>query len=116
MYMGQSSVYTQTFRFEKNENCIVCSSQRINQVVPKTIKLQEFRDELIEKYSLSNPSLASESQGNLYIPGVMAKKLESRLKMTMEELVIERHVLETDTIEVTDKVIPTVMRIRLNVE
>ena len=38
------------------------------------------------------------------------------MKMTMEELISEGHLLDTDTIEVTDKVIPTLMRIKLTVE
>lgn len=67
MFMGQSSVYTQTFRFEKDENCIVCSSQRISLNVPKTKLLEELRNELIEKYSLANPSLASENKGKIFI-------------------------------------------------
>jgi ubiquitin-activating enzyme E1 C len=78
MFMGQSSVYTQTFRFDKDDTCIVCSSHRISQTVSKTMKLNEFRDQLIEKYSLKNPSLASENKGSLYIPGPLAKKLKAR--------------------------------------
>lgn len=116
MFMGQSAVYTSTFQFEKDQNCIVCSSTRDNQEVAKDKKFSEFRDEVIEKYSLSNPGMASESKGNLYIPGPLGKKTKDRLDMTMGELVEQGLINAEDVLEVTDKVIPTVLRITIHIK
>ena len=116
MYMGQTSIYSSSFRFEKDENCIVCSAETTKQTLSGDMKLKEFRDSLIEKYSLSNPGMNSENLGNIHLPGVLGKKTEARLEMTLKELVDSKVILKEDVIQITDKVIPTVLKIVVHIQ
>ena len=80
------------------------------------MKLKEFRNLLIEKYSLSNPGMASENLGNIHLPGILGKKTEARLEMSLNELVEQKVILSHDVIEVTDKVIPTLLKVSIHIE
>jgi ubiquitin-activating enzyme E1 C len=117
MYMGQTSVYSSTFPFDKDEDCIVCSQEHVKQTIAGSKTLNEFKDELTEKYALSNPGLASENNNKtLFLPGPLGKKSKANLEMTFNQL-IENGLLEkTDVIFVTDKVIPTALNIKVNIE
>lgn len=117
MYMGQTSVYTSTFPFDKDETCIVCSQEHMKQTISGDKTLNEYRDELIEKYSLSNPGLASENNNKtLFLPGPLGKKSKANLELTFNQL-IENGLLEKeDVIFVTDKVIPTALTISVHIE
>ena len=79
-------------------------------------KLNEVREDLIEKYSLNNPGLASENKGNLYIPGPLGKKTQARLEMTLNELISNGLMTDDDVIEVTDKAIPTALRLYVHIK
>lgn len=117
MYMGQTSVYTSTFPFEKDANCIVCSSQRESMVVSGDKLLKDFRDEIQEKFSLSNPGLTAESSNKtLYISGPLGKKTKANLELTMSQLVSNEAIAQEDVIQVTDKLIPTVLNLSVKIE
>ncbi len=117
MFMGQTSVYTSTFPFDKDENCLVCASQRESQTVAGDKLLSEFRDELQEKYSLSNPGLTAESTNKtLYISGPLGKKTKQNLELSLSQLVENGLFQKNDVVQVTDKVIPTVMKVYIKIE
>lgn len=114
--MGQTSVYTSTFHFDKNDECLVCSSEHDTMTIHPSKKLSELRDEITKKFKLSNPGLVSENKGNLYIGGALAKKLQPRLDLTMQELIDQGLLDAEDVIEVTDKLIPSVLRMTVHIK
>jgi ubiquitin-activating enzyme E1 C len=45
MYMGQAGIYASTFKYEKNENCLVCGQKTISKKTTWDIKLKDFLEE-----------------------------------------------------------------------
>merc|ERR1711933_572692 len=60
MYMGQTGVYTHTFVYEKNADCMVCGGGELVLSRPRTSTLQELLDVLTAhpRYQLKRPSIA----------------------------------------------------------
>ena len=84
MYMGQTGVYGNTFKYEKDPDCLVCGKER---TIVKSFRLdqtlQELRESLVEEQRLNNPTVASASKGILYIPNPPALEEKHRHKLGM---------------------------------
>ena len=65
MYMGQTGIYTHTYRTDKVEECTVCQSQREWISVPKSKKFGEWYEELIASKSLQAPGVGRKEGGSI---------------------------------------------------
>jgi len=118
MYMGQQGVYTHTFDYEKNHDCMVCGGGKVTMTRPPDSTLQELLDALgaDKNYQLTRPSLSCESgivfQQN---PPVLRRQHEYKLKMTLKELAEASPPIFKvgEDIVVTDPTLPSKLTLRV---
>lgn len=82
MYMGQTGVYTNTFVYEREENCFVCSRKSLEFKTTHTTILKTFLEELKEKLRLLGPSLTSQ-KGYVYIPNPPSLEEKHHFKLDL---------------------------------
>eukprot|EP00927_Polykrikos_kofoidii_P067937 TRINITY_DN63367_c0_g1_i1.p1 TRINITY_DN63367_c0_g1~~TRINITY_DN63367_c0_g1_i1.p1 ORF type:complete len:486 (-),score=70.09 TRINITY_DN63367_c0_g1_i1:75-1388(-) len=118
MYMGQSSIYTHTFVYEKREDCLVCGGGELRLTRDSSTTLQDLIDYLGSHpgYRLARPSMTA-STGVIFAqnPKPLREQHEYKLKMTLKELSqAEPPVLaENQDIVVTDPTLPSTLTVRL---
>jgi ubiquitin-activating enzyme E1 C len=90
MYMGQTGVNCETFAYEKNPNCLVCSSSRIVQLeLGEAITLADLIQILDSRLRLSKPSLVCKQSGEVVLmqfPQSLRKQHEWKLPTPLIEL------------------------------
>jgi len=92
-YGGTEGVYTNTFVYEQNPECIVCSpaAARRKVDVPRTMLLEDFMTDVLagKDYQLKSPSIAASRAGVLYMqnPKTLREQLAPNLLKPMGELV-----------------------------
>ena len=73
MYMGSDGVYSHTFEYAKNPECMVCcdAANTISMHISHDISLLDFMQQLAtdRKYQFKKPSIVSE-QASLYMQGI----------------------------------------------
>lgn len=113
MYMGQTGIYTNTFVYPKNENCLICSNTPAIIKMHKTETLKQLIENLKKdpKFKFSNPGLSSKE--NLYIPGIpsLEEAFKPSLDKTLQELISENKLNSNGQIYVSDKAIVKIARI-----
>lgn len=106
MYMGHQGIYSDHSKYEKKEDCDVCSKPKILSL-NKDELLKDLLLRIKSSYNLSNPGLMFLGE-YIYIssPEIIEEELRPRLNMTINELV-EKQILplqeENYTFEVLDK-------------
>jgi ubiquitin-activating enzyme E1 C len=92
-YGGTDGVYTNTFVYERNVECIVCSPEAARRPVDvtKTMTLEEFMADVLAgtQFQLKSPSITASVAGNLYMqnPKSLRDALAPNLFKPMGELV-----------------------------
>jgi len=94
MYVGNHGVYTFTFEYEKEENCLSCSAadNTLNWDVDPKQKWIDFLDDLAKdpRLQLVKPSIrCQEKKENIYMPAppMLEKKLRPNLDKAIGELI-----------------------------
>lgn len=113
-YGASEGVYTNTFIYDKNPECIVCSAEAARQRidVPSSMSLEDFMTDVLRgpTYQLHQPSITATAAGSLYMqnPKALREQLTPNLYKPMGEL------LETgDVLNITD---PTLHSVSLGLE
>ncbi|RKP24979.1 hypothetical protein SYNPS1DRAFT_33086 [Syncephalis pseudoplumigaleata] len=109
MYMGNDGVYTHTFEYEKNPNCLVCGQMQLALDVHPMWTLEEWIDRLIADPSISigKPSLRTPAR-SLYMqaPRALEEATRPNLAYVLGELL-----QEGDVVTVTDAALPVSLEI-----
>jgi len=114
--MGDDGLYTHTFSYEKNPNCMVCGSSVCQLTVPRTWTLQQLMDKLGQdpQYQLKKPSMtAAENIVFIQNPAVLREAHEYKLEQTLDKLVQDKVFQENSDLIVTDPAIQTSLILRV---
>lgn len=116
MYMGQTGVYTNTFVYQREENCFVCRKDVKKYQTQLSKTLREFLDDLKGVYRLQNPQITG-SKSVFYIPKPPAIEALHRhkLDLTFTQL-IEQGVVSSakgDSLEVIDSTVASLLQIHV---
>jgi len=117
MYMGGTGVYTHTFVYEKKESCLVCGGAELKLTRAPESTLQELLNALgaDANLQLMRPSISS-SSGIIFIqnPKVLREQHESKLTQTLRELIDAKVFSEGEELTVTDPVLPSKLKLVVN--
>lgn len=104
-----------TLPYEKKSDCLVCSNVSQTMSVNKNEKVSGLKQRLIDQMNLKNPALQG-SKGFLIGAGVFASSVAHKLEMTFGQLLEAQEIVEGETFSLTDKAIPTVVNLTLNID
>ncbi|WRT70845.1 uncharacterized protein IL334_007844 [Kwoniella shivajii] len=112
MYVGNDSVYTYTFEYEKRPECPVCGGESLTADVGRDWTLEKFIETLIARQDLqiSKPSL-SYSRGALFWPS--PPDVFEATRPNLDRLLIDL-LGEEEGVVVTDPSMPVSVNISLN--
>jgi len=116
MYMGQTGVYTYTFEYEKNPNCMVCGGKELVMEVSSKLLLKELLEKLgtDPRYQLTRPSVTG-SKGVIFMgnPAVLRKAHEHKLEKSLGELFEMGVLVAGEPLTVTDPTLPSKLQMTL---
>ncbi|KEP62181.1 UNVERIFIED_CONTAM: NEDD8-activating enzyme E1 catalytic subunit [Hammondia hammondi] len=118
MYMGETGVYTHTFEYAKNPDCVVCSGRgAMKKVVdPDETSLQDLLEMLSQDpaLNLKGPGISS-ATAVLFLqkPPQLRQQLETNLRKSLRELADLGMLKEGEELLVTDVALPSTLRLRL---
>ncbi|EPR56991.1 NEDD8-activating enzyme E1 catalytic subunit [Toxoplasma gondii GAB2-2007-GAL-DOM2] len=118
MYMGETGVYTHTFEYAKNPDCVVCSGRgAVKKVVdPDETSLQDLLELLSQDpaLNLKGPGISS-ATAVLFLqkPPQLRQQLETNLRKSLRELADSGMLKEGEELLVTDVALPSTLRLRL---
>ncbi|EPT27773.1 NEDD8-activating enzyme E1 catalytic subunit [Toxoplasma gondii ME49] len=118
MYMGETGVYTHTFEYAKNPDCVVCSGRgAMKKVVdPDETSLQDLLELLSQDpaLNLKGPGISS-ATAVLFLqkPPQLRQQLETNLRKSLRELADSGMLKEGEELLVTDVALPSTLRLRL---
>lgn len=114
MYMGQTGLHINTFAYEKNSNCLVCSQKPVVFDFSRNGTLKDFIECANEKFQLKKPGLSCAS-GNLYLPSPpsLEQKLRFKLDLTFAELIAQEFYHEGEEVNISDSTLTNVIKIKL---
>ncbi|KAI9353609.1 hypothetical protein BDR26DRAFT_907205 [Obelidium mucronatum] len=107
MYVGDSSLYTYTFPLEKKDDCPVCGTESLKISIPKTWKLSDLVESLLERQGTQL------KKAHLYMQS--PKQLEEATRPNLEKLVVDM-VEDGETIVVTDASLPISLQLVVKFE
>jgi len=116
MYMGDDGLYTHTFSYERNPQCMVCGGANCVLTVPPTTTLQQVIEKLARnpQYQLNQPSISSKSS-IVFIqnPEPLRKQHEYKLELSLQQLVTDGVFEEMEELTVTDPTLPSMLSMRI---
>eukprot|EP00743_Colponemidia_sp_Colp-15_P003627 GILK01003914.1.p1 GENE.GILK01003914.1~~GILK01003914.1.p1 ORF type:complete len:439 (-),score=66.92 GILK01003914.1:145-1461(-) len=111
MYMGQTSIHSYTFAYEKKDSCPVCSKLPLDVEFKRTDTLKEALSQLCadQRLRFKNPSLSTDS-AILYMPYPPALEQSHRhkLDMTLGKLVEDGLIQLGEDVVATDISLPSI--------
>lgn len=115
MYMGHNGLYTHTFQYEKNPECMVCGAQVLTLKRSPDTTLQGLIDTLCAdpRLQLTKPSISSGENIVFVQNAALRPHHEHKLPQTLRELVSAGIFAEGEELVVTDPVLPSVLRARV---
>lgn len=117
MYMGQSGVSTQTFVYEREENCFICKREKKTVEVSKQTTLKDLLTIVRDRFRLVKPSLTLDGKP-VYISNpdsieqMHAHKLDQSCQQLIDQGIMTAN--SANTYELFDKAIPSVIHLSVH--
>ena len=114
MYMGQTGTNIQTFKFEEDEDCPVCSTNYIEYEIGLDTKVYTLVERIEKEFKVSKVTLNCEDGKYLYaaVPPVLFEKHKYKMEKTFQQLIDDGELVKGVNILVFSKDLPTDVKLQ----